>query len=433
MPPRRSHTKSRKGCRECKRRKVKCNEQRPGCFNCTRHGSHCTYADPEGNSHLDSLGSPLSPSAVELRSESQDGMGEAANSTDASAKQDFLCLSITADGMRVLPSPSPRTTGSSEFGSLGGRELELMHHYSVNTCSSLALRDDVCQVWRFVILQEGYNHAFVMHGILAIGAMHKSVLIPSMRQEYLTVSAHHQVIGLEGFRLRLRQVNEDNWKPVFSFAAITILYVCLLPARCEHLTLTEPISSIIELFTVIRGMRSFLSPFFKNLLSTSFAPLHHGIWTSPQEDLVHGEGVDPSLDQACLPSDTFQALRNLKPILDDQQPDIRKDYLDAIAALERCATQLARNGMYVDSGIVMLWVYTIPERVLQDIKLRAPLALLVLAYFCVFWGILESRLWYLRGWAKQVLADIDLHLAHHQQLTALMKWPKREILSISCF
>ncbi|KAH6953922.1 C6 zinc finger domain-containing protein [Ilyonectria sp. MPI-CAGE-AT-0026] len=331
--------------------------------------------------------------------------------------------------MGILSSPSLRTTGSSsEFGSLSGRELELMHHYFVNTCSSLALRGDVRQVWRDVIPQEGYNHAFVMHGILAVSALHKSLLTPSRRQEYLAVSAHHHVIGVEGFTLRLRQVNEDNWKPVFSFAALTILYVCLLPARCEHLTLTGPIPSILELFTVIRGMRSFLSPFFKNLDSTSFAPLHHGIWTHPEVD-----SVDPSFDQACLPKDTSHALRNLKAIFDDQQPEIHRDYFEAIAALEDCATQFARGGMYVDSGMVMLWLYIIPERVLHDIKLRAPFALLLLAYFCVFWGILESRLWYLRGWAKQVLADIDLHLAHHQQLTELMKWPKREVLGINFF
>lgn len=171
-----------------------------------------------------------------------------------------------------------------------------MHHYFVNTCSSLALRGDVRQVWRDVIPQEGYNHAFVMHGILAVSALHKSLLTPSRRQEYLAVSAHHHVIGVEGFTLRLRQVNEDNWKPVFSFAALTILYVCLLPARCEHLTLTEPIPSILELFTVIRGMRSFLSPFFKNLDSTSFAPLHHGIWTHPEVEFAHGVGyVKPTL------------------------------------------------------------------------------------------------------------------------------------------
>ncbi|KAK7416628.1 hypothetical protein QQX98_005099 [Neonectria punicea] len=143
--------------------------------------------------------------------------------------------------------------------------------------------------------------------------------------------------------------------------------------------------------------------------------------------------IDPSLDQACLPKDTFEALRNLKPIFDDQQPEMRKDYFEAITGLESCATQLARSGMYVDSGMVMLWPYIIPERVLHDIKLRAPLALILLAYFCVFWGILESRLWYLRGWAKQVLVDIDLHLAHHQQLAVLMKWPKREVLGLNLF
>lgn len=41
---RRTHNKSRAGCRECKRRHIKCDEQRPRCVNCSVSGKHCEYA-----------------------------------------------------------------------------------------------------------------------------------------------------------------------------------------------------------------------------------------------------------------------------------------------------------------------------------------------------------------------------------------------------
>ena len=44
-PPRKSHTKSRKGCRTCKKRHIRCDEDFPQCHNCTKHNCRCDYMD----------------------------------------------------------------------------------------------------------------------------------------------------------------------------------------------------------------------------------------------------------------------------------------------------------------------------------------------------------------------------------------------------
>lgn len=44
--PRKGHKKSRNGCFNCKRRKVKCPETLPECANCTRNGLVCEYPAP---------------------------------------------------------------------------------------------------------------------------------------------------------------------------------------------------------------------------------------------------------------------------------------------------------------------------------------------------------------------------------------------------
>ncbi|KAI1167187.1 C6 zinc finger protein [Nemania serpens] len=40
---RRGHTKSRRGCYNCKRRRIKCQETRPSCGHCTKTGLKCEY------------------------------------------------------------------------------------------------------------------------------------------------------------------------------------------------------------------------------------------------------------------------------------------------------------------------------------------------------------------------------------------------------
>jgi Zn(2)-Cys(6) binuclear cluster domain-containing protein len=43
QPPRKSHTKSRRGCYTCKRRKIKCQESLPKCGHCEKAGFVCEY------------------------------------------------------------------------------------------------------------------------------------------------------------------------------------------------------------------------------------------------------------------------------------------------------------------------------------------------------------------------------------------------------
>ncbi|KAG7116816.1 hypothetical protein HYQ44_006443 [Verticillium longisporum] len=245
---------------------------------------------------------------------------------------------------------------------LGGRELELMHHYSVNTADTLAIRDDVRHIWRHVIPEEGDRHAFIMDGMLAISALHKSLLVPSMRQDYLTLAAHYQSSGLKGYTLQLPDVNIKNWIPVFCFAALTVIYVSLLPV----------------------SMQSFLEPYLENLVTTPFAPLFHGTQGNFSNEMA---GSRSSYTPKHAPAAA------------------RKDYLDAVAALERTAALIAAAGMHVDPGMVFIWAYEVSGRVLADVRGRAPAALLLLAHYCVFLRVMERRIWYFRGWGSAGAAE----------------------------
>ena len=46
---RRKHKKSRKGCLTCKRRHIRCDENVPQCFNCTKGNRSCNYEVPEND------------------------------------------------------------------------------------------------------------------------------------------------------------------------------------------------------------------------------------------------------------------------------------------------------------------------------------------------------------------------------------------------
>ncbi|CRK20735.1 Sterol uptake control protein 2 like [Verticillium longisporum] len=455
MAPRRSHTKSRKGCEDCKRRKVKCDEKHPTCFNCARHGIPCAYAAPKHDTRVappapsrrsrrephpstsdpqnHGSGDPADPGRIEQPATTPASIASSGSSGDLNltlgGETDFLQLDFRQRGGIVPPLNDMN---------LGGRELELMHHYSVNTADTLAIRDDVRHIWRHVNPEEGYRHPFIMDGMLAISALHKSLLVPSMRQDYLTLAAHYQSSGLKGYTLQLPNVNIKNWIPVFCFAALTVIYVSLLPVRCENHVLPEPMPSMLELFAVTRGMQSFLEPYLENLVTTRFAPLFHGTQANFNNEMAGSRRLVyasyTALDQACIPGDTFAALLRLRAVLAEHVPaDAREDYLEAVVALERTAGLIADAGMHVDPGMVFIWAYEVSGRVLADVRGHAPAALLLLAHYCVFLRILESRIWYFRGWVKPVLQSIDGLITGEPDFEVGMEWPRGQILGSSEF
>nr|UWK20105.1 hypothetical protein TDECI_g2 [Trichoderma decipiens] len=61
---RRGHFKSRLGCFNCKRRRVKCNELRPACSPCCRLGLNCSYPASASTSSSSSSSTSLTPRAA---------------------------------------------------------------------------------------------------------------------------------------------------------------------------------------------------------------------------------------------------------------------------------------------------------------------------------------------------------------------------------
>jgi len=59
--PRKGHTKSRRGCYSCKRRKIKCQETKPSCEHCQKAGIVCKYPVPSPADDVARIESPMMP------------------------------------------------------------------------------------------------------------------------------------------------------------------------------------------------------------------------------------------------------------------------------------------------------------------------------------------------------------------------------------
>ncbi|KPM43315.1 hypothetical protein AK830_g3244 [Neonectria ditissima] len=287
---------------------------------------------------------------------------------------------------------------------LWSKDFELMHHYCTVTADTLSIRREMRHVWRVVIPREGYQHPFVMHGILAIAATHKAYLVPNSRKKYLALSDYHQTVGSEGFRSTLSNVCVESQGALFCFASVVVLFMFTLPTRSATGRLENPVINLLELIGLLKGMRATQSPVLPGILKSEFAPIIYGIWPIEQ--------TGPPAGQAEIPS------ASLKP------------YIGAIDRLEETAKLISCAGVHAEAGAVLAWMYGVDDSVLIDIGAYRPHALLTLAYYSLFLATLEKSFWYSRGWGRQLIDQIETKLAGQSKFLQLFQWPKQKLTDL---
>ncbi|CAN8098755.1 unnamed protein product [Discula destructiva] len=251
---RRSHRKVRTGCAKCKERKIKCDETKPSCWQCTRHNVVCDFSKSQP-----SPGSDASPSATDsgvspgqhpggtpvvspdVTMEDATADLGAANTTDpfgpdaqldAAAAADafaFLKGSLNAsrDGppavaqstptqMSYEPTSDPHYAAPSLAASRGVllkcaaashaaldmTDLFLLHHFTTVTAPSLnPWHDEVQQWWAQEVPRVAFRHPFVMRSLLALAGLHVVYLSNSGGDTGDDPSRHGNAAGTRSFHL----------------------------------------------------------------------------------------------------------------------------------------------------------------------------------------------------------------------------------------
>ncbi|CRK28136.1 hypothetical protein BN1708_004572 [Verticillium longisporum] len=109
---RRSHPKSRTGCRTCKKRKIKCDEHKPSCGNCIKHAVACDFLQ----THATSTSAPRSPSSFDFAGNPGNGLSTFTdlNMVDLELIHNFTTFTyattqfVYSSGQFMNPGPAPR-------------------------------------------------------------------------------------------------------------------------------------------------------------------------------------------------------------------------------------------------------------------------------------------------------------------------------------
>ncbi|KAL3432494.1 hypothetical protein BDV09DRAFT_187461 [Aspergillus tetrazonus] len=372
MAQRRSHQKSRHGCLECKRRRVKCDESRPVCANCARRQTDCEY-DSSGPLRWMTDEPSRSPRSLSDRQ-------------TAPPSPDFSLL-------RQLRSNSTNSYDSA-LPALNICDLELMLQWVNETYCIFTRGQQTEEIWRKHVPEQALSYPFLMHGILALSALHiactRTMRAPvDAKSDYLHVAISHQDQALALFREQLADINISNGKAMFAFASITVLYAFGFPRTPEPGS--SAVGDLVQAFVLTRGVQDILNQSMNTILEDR-------IWAP----LQHVNDYDPVLSVQAQAA--IERLHKANEACTRQDPILHDSSLYQ-AAIDHLADLMAGIQSGLGFALACRWVIKLLPAFLERLRDRRPLALAILAHFCAILFRLHD-VWFGADWGTRVLREV---------------------------
>ncbi|KAH7156034.1 hypothetical protein EDB81DRAFT_715975 [Dactylonectria macrodidyma] len=210
---RKAHTKSRTGCTACKKRKIKCGEEKPICKNCQRSKGKCHFVT---------------------------------NPYRASSPSTF---------------PSPPPSWSPDM-----LAMELLHNFCTSTYATLSDDPLIRDLWRVRVVKLCFTCDHAMLALLSVSALHLAQFSPSRRDilRERAIMYHNKASSIA--TKYMSNLDEDNSQGLFAFSIFTIYFAFA----------TSPVDgtwSYPQWMVLIGGCKGFISMANGSILAGPFASM----------------------------------------------------------------------------------------------------------------------------------------------------------------
>ncbi|KAK4039290.1 sterol uptake control protein 2-like protein 1 [Parachaetomium inaequale] len=404
---RRAHHKTKTGCTDCRRRRVKCDEKKPSCRACVRRRVPCNYT-VEGRVVTDaSLELPPTPYTAASRLSSH---------LPSPPQRPFTEPPLTA----ATPAhPQGHSAHSSTFST---EDLALHHHWTVSTSLSIAREPSCADIWQRVFPEVGFHHPFVTHAILSLAALHLAHSSSSSRRHagegtresdaYVARAAEYHNAGLRGFRQSVADgIAEANSEALFVWSLLNMIYVfgmfrCQAPRNAPR---AKDLVLGVEWIPMTRGIEAVLAPTHNHLRFGRMRRLVSvGNWDELEPGPPAGSSSRGGRVDACL-----CRARETWTDQNGGSDAAAETYDEALRILRKCrmyieqfetmdAATLAEWGYNRAWAGPLMFVHFVPHAYFTLLHQRQPPALVLFAYFgALLHGV--DDFWYMEGLGKEIV------------------------------
>ncbi|KAF2466319.1 uncharacterized protein BDR25DRAFT_77429 [Lindgomyces ingoldianus] len=429
---RRAHPKTKYGCSTCKKRRIKCDERRPSCENCTKRGLDCGYYI---------LQPSVCVSACPFSTQED----------KSPFKVHVFAQNSESPSLSPPPSISPNIV-TDIFpdcpDAFRPRCQELLHHFTTTTSTTLATDYPAQECWRSAVLQLARAHPFLLHGILASSALHlsRSLELYNEKETYLKIAARQMNIGLSQYRPVLENVTEDNAEALFSFCALTSFFTWVTAADdCKELlsslrtggldwfqqdgVVGKLRATVIKLLRAVRGALVILTPCWARVSSGILSPIINRDWWPNPPRLVTPQAIEEDGKLHAIEKMWVKPGRKYEYSFDALASSLRQ--LREVFALVSHLTvntsivgDKMPTGTLIDRAAIFVWPTRISTEFISLLEQRQPESWVILAHFAILPGRIQG-VWWVNCMASHIIAVAALVLGREK--LDLIEWPMREV------
>ncbi|KAK0108756.1 hypothetical protein ONS96_002601 [Cadophora gregata f. sp. sojae] len=285
------------------------------------------------------------------------------------------------------------------FPSSNPKSLELFHHYNQRTSTTLG-RAGKMDLWLIIIPRIALSHEFLMHGLLAVSALHLSTVQPSRKEELVNFASRSESLALPTFRELIKRHDPEDVSAVFAFAGFMIPYMLAVSGVLGVSSMGIPSLDKPHWFMMARGLI--------DLLRKNWSALEQG----PFASVLISTALP--VEKSWNPDDAHLAEVQLKWEKERSESDVDDEglveWIKTLDELRRvCSLPFVPYQTLTIMSAVYFWPGMVSSEYMKLIYERRPEALVVLALYCV---LLKQAdwIWFLRAVGEKLLDAIEEEL-----------------------
>ncbi|KAI8951271.1 hypothetical protein F4801DRAFT_545549 [Xylaria longipes] len=342
-----SAKKSRHGCKECKRRHVKCDESRPSCVNCQVRQLPCSF--------LSSLPTGPATSSPNPIAASPSGSNHELTAPLSLAGPTFTVNSLvsTDQTFRLY-------------------HLELLHNFRTGVLGNKILDPAAVDGYMAMTVGEATQAPYLMDQLLAVSAANMSTKRPHQRRFYQDEATHLQTRGLALFNAA--QAAAENALAGFVFSTLLSQQV-LFDAFSTRSDFPTFLDKLVTSFHICGGVRIMTGQSWPVIM----AQYQNKTGISLPGEFIAGNGSETMLTMKLARLETLLAGEDLSP-----------------SVLSPCNTalRLLRDISYAPptdrprfsafrTTRVFQWAVQVPTSFIELLEQRRPESLIITAYYAL--------------------------------------------------
>lgn len=279
-------------------------------------------------------------------------------------------------------------------------DMAMLHNYSTQTIRTLAGHQEIQNLWATSMVQIGFDHRFLLHGLLSLSALQAAYTGSENPRQLVDYASQHQAISLSLYQNAITNPTEDQYDAVFALSIVILILALATTGEygeagvfdCKWIRLARGIRDVNgNRFDKIRkGPLALLiyEDEFQNATSKQIESISsEKVRESLPDDLKRlerlwcGEESPPELNEAERNTydEVYMCLKHTYSAILTQDEELMSNE-NSPSGIKRAYT---RDRLIAE---VFFWIYHVPTRYIELLEQQNPIALILFAYFAALFG-----------------------------------------------